>query len=85
MRLTTGTQVMLEDPDCGTWRGRVVVCLCKRHTWQPYLRGRECGHAKCGFPRAASECPWPLHVRWDNGNESHQGPESLKKIEKEDT
>lgn len=74
---TSGTLVSIDIPDFGTWHGRVVVCLCKRHTWQPHLQGRECGHAQCGYPRAASACPWPLHVRWDNGNESHQGREDL--------
>ncbi|UXX93942.1 hypothetical protein N7U49_21270 [Streptomyces sp. AD2-2] len=81
-QLTSGTQVALEDPDSGTWFGLVVVCLCKRHIWQRELLGgggpgTECGHAQCGYPRVASACPWPLHVRWDNGNESHQGAESL--------
>lgn len=84
-----GTRVTLDDPDYGTWVGTVVVCLCKRHTWQQQVGeggpGRECGHARCGYPRAASACPWPLHVRWSADNESHQSLKSLKKIEKEDT
>ena len=82
LSLATGTPVLTDDPEFGTWYGRVVVCLCKRHTWQPDLPGgagpgTECGHARCGFPREASACPWPLHVRWDNDNESHQSSESL--------
>ncbi|MFH9731802.1 hypothetical protein [Streptomyces sp. NPDC017260] len=81
MLLTTGTRVMLEDPDYGSWHGQVVVCLCKRHTWQPQVGdggpGTECGHTRCGYPRPASACPWPLHIRWDNDDESHQGPEQL--------
>lgn len=68
-----GTRVVLDDPDYGPYLGRVVVCLCKRHTWQPALLGRECGHARCGYPRPADTCPWPMHVVWDDGNESHQG------------
>ena len=76
--LAPGTQVTLDDPEFGPYHGRVVVCLCKRHTYQPALPGRECGHAQCGFPRAADACPWPLHVVWDNGNESHQGADSLQ-------
>ncbi|MFC4498463.1 MULTISPECIES: hypothetical protein [Streptomyces] len=79
--LLPGTPVALEDPDFGTWFGLVVVCLCKRHTWQQQVGeggpGRECGHAQCGYPRPASACPWPLHVRWNNDNESHQSAESL--------
>jgi hypothetical protein len=75
--LPPGTRVTLDDPDYGTWHGRVVVCLCKRHVWQPALQGRECGHARCGYPHRAQACPWPLHVLWDSGTESHQGPESL--------
>ncbi|MFD9815196.1 hypothetical protein [Streptomyces sp. NPDC059080] len=78
-------------PEYGTWTGMVVVCLCKRHVWQQQVGdggpGRECGHAKCGFPTGASACPWPLHVRWDGNeddpNESHTNPEDLKTI-KED-
>jgi hypothetical protein len=72
-----GTRVELDDPDTGTWHGRVVVCLCKRHAWQPHLGGRECGHAQSGFRVNAKACPWPLHVVWDNGNESHQSAASL--------
>ena len=72
-----GTRVRLDDPDFGPMFGRVVVDLCKRHTWQPSIQGRECGHADCGFPRAASACPWPVHVNWDNGNESHQHPDDF--------
>jgi hypothetical protein len=94
LRLVPGTRVTHVETDWGTWIGTVVVCLCKRHKWQQQVGeggpGRECGHAKCGFPRAASACPWPLHVRWDGHwsdvagpNESHQGPESLKEIEEE--
>ncbi|MEV8601867.1 hypothetical protein AB0465_18535 [Streptomyces griseoviridis] len=79
--MAPGTRVSLDIPDFGTMHGRVVVCLCKRHKWQQQVGeggpGRECGHARCGYPRAASACPWPLHARWDNGNESHQGPEDL--------
>lgn len=72
-----GTRVTLDDPDSGTWYGRVVVCLCKRHVWQRELLGRECGHAQCGYPRPATACPWPLHVVWGNDNESHQSADSL--------
>jgi hypothetical protein len=72
-----GTRVMLDDPDFGPYHGRVAVCLCKRHVWQRQVGeggpGRECGHAQCGYPRAAEACPWPMHVVWDDGNESHQG------------
>lgn len=68
-----GTRVVLDDPDYGPYLGRVVVCLCKRHTWQPAPLGRECGHARCGYPQPADTCPWPMHVVWDDGNESHQG------------
>jgi hypothetical protein len=78
--ITPGTRVMLQEafgdgygPRCG----RVVVCLCKRHTWQRELLGTECRHSECGYPRHASACPWPIHVKWDNGNESHQGIDSL--------
>ena len=67
-----GTRVMLADPPLSPWYGRVVVCLCKRHTWQPQLQGRECGHAR-GFRVEAEACPWPMHVVWVDGNESHQG------------
>lgn len=63
-----GTRVVCDDPEFGPYRGRVVVCLCKRHTWQPELQGRECGCAGL-----ASECPRPMHVAWDDGNESHEG------------
>ncbi|MGW6604832.1 hypothetical protein [Streptomyces sp. NPDC055036] len=89
--LVPGTRVTLDDPDpiFSNWTGIVVVCLCKRHVWQQQVGdsgpGRECGHARCGYPRTASACPWPLHVRWDGDNESHESSESLKKIEKEDT
>ena len=75
-----GTRVTLDDPDYGTWYGRVVVCLCKRHVWQPERRGTECGHAVCGYPRAAEACPWPMHVVWHNGNESHQGMDGLTAV-----
>jgi hypothetical protein len=76
--LSPGTRVTLQDSEYGTWVGTVVVCLCKRHTWQRELPGgagpgTECGHARCGYPRSATACPWPMHVLWDNGNESHQG------------
>lgn len=63
-----GTRIVCYDTDFGPYYGRVVVCLCKRHTWQPELHGRECG---CGVP--AAQCPRPTHVRWDDGNESHEG------------
>jgi hypothetical protein len=79
--ITPGTRVMLQDAvgdGYGPWCGRIVVCLCKRHTWQPALLGCECKHGDCGYPRRASACPWPYHVRWEgDDNESHQGPESL--------
>ncbi|MFC5799140.1 hypothetical protein [Streptomyces formicae] len=72
---------MTNDFGYGPYYGRVVVCLCKRHTWQQQVGeggpGRECGHAQCGYPRPASACPWPLHVRWDDGNESHEGTATL--------
>lgn len=68
-----GTRVTLNDPDFGPAHGQVVVCLCKRHTYQPAIGGTECGHKACGYPRTAGACPWPMHVRWDDGNESHQG------------
>lgn len=73
----SGTPVTLDDPDSGTWHGRVVVCLCKRHVRQREQQGTECGHAQCGYPPAASACPWPLHVVWGNDNESHQSADSL--------
>lgn len=81
--LPAGTRVRLEDPDYGPWFGCVVLCLCKRHVWQQELPGgagpgRGCGYAQCGYPRSAEACPWPMHVRWDGGdNESHQGMEGL--------
>lgn len=77
--ITPGTRVMLQDAmdGFGPWCGRVVVCLCKRHTWQQELLGTECRHGECGYPRHASACPWPIHVKWDDGNESHQGIDSL--------
>jgi len=75
--LAPGTRVTLDDPYSGTWYGRVAVCLCKRHVWQPAIQGRECGHARCGFRVDAKACPWPMHVMWDNGNESHQGTDGL--------
>lgn len=80
--LTPGTLVTLEDPDVGTWHGRVVVCLCKRHKRQQNLPGgagpgTECGHAQCGYPPAAEDCPWPLHIKWDNGDQSHTSGEGL--------
>lgn len=75
-----GTRVTLDDVDYGTWHGRVVVCLCKRHTYQRAIGGRECGHAQCGFPRAAEACPWPMHVVWDNDNESHQGMDGMTAV-----
>jgi hypothetical protein len=80
-----GTRVTLDDPGYGTWYGRVVVCLCKRHAWQQELPGgagpgRECGHARCGFRVDAKACPWPLHVVWDNDNESHQGMDGLTAV-----
>ncbi|AZM47857.1 hypothetical protein DMB38_20530 [Streptomyces sp. WAC 06738] len=86
LRLAPGTRVTLDDPEFSNWTGTVVVCLCKRHKWQRQVGdggpGRECGHARCGYPRAASACPWPVHVRWDGGdpndpNESHQSPDDL--------
>ncbi|MGW1180217.1 hypothetical protein [Streptomyces drozdowiczii] len=91
--LDPGTRVTLDEPEFSTWTGTVVVCLCKRHVWQQQVGdggpGRECGHAKCGYPRAASACPWPVHVRWDRHwsdthgpNESHESLGNLKLIEK---
>ncbi|MGW2169124.1 hypothetical protein ACWC1C_01175 [Streptomyces sp. NPDC001705] len=80
--IPSGTRVMLEDPDYGPQHGRVVVCLCKRHTWQRELLGYECKHGDCGYPRAASACPWPVHVVWDgDGNESHQNAFDLVTVE----
>ncbi|WP_369042307.1 hypothetical protein [Streptomyces sp. Midd1] len=82
--LVPGTRVIIDDPDYGPWHGLIVVCLCKRHVWQQQVAdggpGRECGHAQCGYPPAASACPWPLHVRLDGSddNEAHQSPESLR-------
>lgn len=52
----------------GPYYGTVVICLCKRHTYQREIGGRECGCA-----RTAQRCPRPMHVRWDDGNESHEG------------
>lgn len=84
--LVPGTLVTLDDPDYGTWYGRVVVCLCKRHVWQQELPGgagpgRECGHARCGYLPAASACPWPMHVVWDNPRtESHQALAGLTAV-----
>jgi hypothetical protein len=75
-----GTRVTLDDPDYGPWYGRVVVCLCKRHVWQPVLLDRECGHERCGHGRGAAACPWPMHVVWRNGNESHQGMDGLAAV-----
>ncbi|MGW2513636.1 hypothetical protein ACWC0A_30430 [Streptomyces scopuliridis] len=72
-----GARVTLNEADFGPYHGRVVVCLCKRHVYQPALPGRECGHAQCGYPPAAAACPWPVHVVWDDGNESHQGMDGL--------
>jgi hypothetical protein len=63
-----GTRVWYDDPDYGPYYGRVVVCLCKRHTYQPQINGRECGCL--GLP---AHCPTPMHVRWSDGNESHEG------------
>lgn len=94
LALVPGTLVALDDPDYGTWQGQVVVCLCKRHVWQPQVAdggpGRECGHARCGYPPAASACPWPVHVRWkghwsdtDGPNESHQNPKDLRIVQPE--
>lgn len=70
-----GTRVTLDDPDFGTWQGRVVVCLCKRHTWQPCIQDREC---RCGYPYRRDACRIPLHVIWDGITESHESPLSLK-------
>ncbi|KOT51138.1 hypothetical protein ADK43_32605 [Streptomyces rimosus subsp. rimosus] len=85
--LVPGTRVSLDDPDYGAWTGTVVMCLCKRHKWQQQVRdagpGRECRHDRCGYPPAASACPWPLHVRWDHGSDSHQSPEDLLKKNEE--
>lgn len=90
--LLPGTRVAQDIPEYGTWTGMVVVCLCKRHVWQQQVGdggpGRECGHAQCGYPAAASACPWPLHVRWDGNedgpNESHTNPEDLKTIKEDE-
>lgn len=76
-----GTRVVLDMDEYGTWRGTVTVCLCKRHKWQAELPGgagpgRECGHSR-GFRVDPAECPWPMHVMWDNGDESHQGMDRL--------
>lgn len=89
--LIPGTRVVLDDPDFefSPWNGQVVVCLCKRHVWQQQVGeggpGRECGHARSGYPQAADACPWPLHVRWDSHwsdndypNESHESLELLR-------
>lgn len=75
--LPTGTAVVLDDPDYGPCHGRVVVCLCKRHAWQREREDTECGHVRCGYAPAPAACPWPLHVVWDNGNESHQSAADL--------
>lgn len=88
--LLPGTRVAQDIPEYGTWTGRVVVCLCKRHVWQQQVGdggpGRECGHAQCGYPAVAPACPWPLHVRWDGspGTESHESPEDLKTIKEDE-
>jgi hypothetical protein len=76
-----GTRVVLDMSEYGIFRGTVTVCLCKRHKWQAELPGgagpgRECGHAR-GFRVDPAECPWPMHVMWDNGDESHQGMAGL--------
>lgn len=75
-----GTRVTLNMQEYGTWHGRVTVCLCKRHVWQSAIQDRECGHAVCGYPQAARACPWPMHVVWDNDNESHQGMDGLTAV-----
>ncbi len=73
-----GTRVTLTDA-YGPMHGRVVVCLCKRHTWQRERQGTECGHAQCGYPASPEACPWPMHIVWDLvGDESHQGMVGMK-------
>lgn len=72
-----GTRVTMTG-HYGPIHGTVVVCLCKRHVWQWDLTGRECGHEHCGFPKAPEACPWPMHVKWDHGDESHQGMDDLE-------
>jgi hypothetical protein len=81
--ISPGTEVRLNDPDYGTWYGRVVVCLCKRHTWQQQVGeggpGFECRHEPGKRP-VASECPRPIHVVWPGVTESHESPDSLTVI-----
>jgi hypothetical protein len=74
--IPTGTRVIFSDPEYGTWKGRVVVCLCKRHVYQPALGGRECW---CGYPVRRDACRIPLHVVWDDVDaESHESPYALR-------
>lgn len=82
-----GTRVALDMGEYGTWYGRVVVCLCKRHVWQLTLKARECGHAGCGYWPQPEACPWPMHVVWDSHwsdidgpDESHQGMDGLTAV-----
>lgn len=74
--LAPGTRVVMSDPEYGTWKGRVVVCLCKRHTYQAALDGRECW---CGYPYRRDACRIPLHVVWDEmDTDSHESPYALQ-------
>jgi hypothetical protein len=63
-----GTRVTLPGRQYSAITGTVVVCMCKRHAWQPDISARE-----CGCDGADDTCPWPLHVRWDRVyDESHE-------------